>query len=172
MVPLFVHGDGGRTYRSEELMCVQFQPALGLGTRKSHPVRVISGKAGVNMRGHSFTTRFLYGVMQKSLYKDDPHTFQVFLERLMENFEGLYFQARFVILGLKGDLPEPSCTSKRRLRILAASPFVAVAGFALLVVMSMRSRTFQLPRPGRRLAELRTQLPGILAPFSWNTFPC
>ena len=113
MVPLFVHGDGGRTYRREELMCVQFQPVLGLGTRKSHPVRVISGKAGVNMRGHSFTTRFLYGVMQKSLYKDDPHTFQVFLEKLMENFEGLYFQGlqledrrlRFVILGLKGDLP-------------------------------------------------------------------
>ena len=116
LVPLYIHGDGGRTYRREELMCVQFQPILGLGTRKSHPLRVHSsktGKAGVNMRGHSFTTRFLYGVMQKSFYKDDPHVFQLFLEKLMENFAGLYYEGfqvenrrlRFIILGLKGDLP-------------------------------------------------------------------
>ena len=112
-VPLLVHGDGGRTYRKEELMVVQFQPILGWGTRTSHPVHR-PGVAGVNLQKHSFTTRFLYGVMQKALYKDDEDCFMNFLEGMMKNLDKLYSEGldlpggkrfRFLLLGVKGDLP-------------------------------------------------------------------
>ena len=111
LVPLYVHGDGGRTYRRDELMVVQFQGAMGFGSRKSHPTRKL--KAGVNLQHHSFITRFLIGVMPKASYKDAPETFEAFLEKAMEDFASLYFQGlqisgrvlRFLVLGLKGDLP-------------------------------------------------------------------
>ena len=31
LVPLYLHGDGGRTYKRDELMVIQFQPVLGFG---------------------------------------------------------------------------------------------------------------------------------------------
>ena len=114
LVPLYVHGDGGRTYRRDELMIFQYQPLLGLGTRKSHPLGLLRNrKPGANMQGHSFTTRFLFGVMQKPLYKDDPDLFQNFLLKMMENFADLYYRGlqlgdckfRFIVIGIKGDLP-------------------------------------------------------------------
>lgn len=112
-VPLLVHGDGGRTYKKEELMVVQWQPVLGWGTRASHPVHR-PGVAGVNLQKHSFTTRFLYSVLQKANYKDDEDCFMNFLDGLMQNLSKLYNQGlvlhggkrfRFLLLGVKGDLP-------------------------------------------------------------------
>ena len=111
LVPLYIHGDGGRTYRRDELMVIQFQGVLGFGSRKSHPTKL--GKPGINLQQHSFVTRFLIGVMPKGTYKDTPETFEIFLERAMENLAWLYFQGievagrtlRFIVLGMKGDLP-------------------------------------------------------------------
>ncbi|CAE6968930.1 unnamed protein product [Symbiodinium sp. CCMP2592] len=114
LVPLYIHGDGGRTYRRDELMVIAFQPILGLGTRLSHPQKLTTAKLGVNLKGHSFTTRFLVGVMPKSVYKDNPERFDNFLTATMKDFEQLYFRGmdigngrvlRFIPLGLKGDLP-------------------------------------------------------------------
>ena len=128
-VPLLVHGDGGRTYRKEELMVVQFQPVLGWGTRTSHPVHR-PGVSGVNLQKHSFTTRFLYGVMQKALYKDDEDSFMNFLEGMMQNLCKLYYEGvdlpggkrlRFLLLGVKGDLP-----------------FLQKAGFLLRTFLNVR----------------------------------
>ncbi|OLQ13517.1 hypothetical protein AK812_SmicGene2482 [Symbiodinium microadriaticum] len=109
-VPLLVHGDGGRTYRKEELMVVQFQPVLGWGSRTSHPVHR-PGVAGVNLQKHSFTTRFLYGVLQKAMYKDNDDCFMNFLDGMMQNLAKLYNEGldlhggqrlRFLLLGVKG----------------------------------------------------------------------
>ena len=114
LVPLYIHGDGGRTYRRDELMVVAFQPILGLGTRMSNPKNVRTLKPGVNLLGHSFTTRFLTGVMPKSLYRDNPERFDNFLTATMKDFAQLYYGGvdvgsgrvlRFITLGLKGDLP-------------------------------------------------------------------
>ena len=115
LVPLLLHGDGGRTFRKDELMVLQFQPVLGFGTRAacaSHPV-FTPKKFGVNMSKHTFTTRFLYGVMQKALYRDDPACFTSFLTSFVENlgklfYEGITLQNKrfhFAVLGVKGDLP-------------------------------------------------------------------
>ncbi|OLQ14679.1 hypothetical protein AK812_SmicGene1179 [Symbiodinium microadriaticum] len=103
-----------RTYRRDELMVVAFQPILGLGTRKSNPLMLRTGKPGVNLQGHSFTTRFLTGVMPKAVYKDHPERFDNFITETMKDFEKLYYHGydigggrtlRFIVLGIKGDLP-------------------------------------------------------------------
>ena len=85
---------------------------MGLGTRASQPVGLRNGM-GVNLRGHSFTTRFLFGVLQKAAYKHNHDCFSSFLDAMMENFLKLYYEGlnlsgrcmRFVVLGIKGDLP-------------------------------------------------------------------
>ena len=93
-------------------MVAQFQPMLGFGTRSSLPLKWRNA-AGVNLRGHSFTTRFLYGVLQKSLYKNNASAFTTFLDHMMQNLYKLYCeglniggrQMHFVALGIKGDWP-------------------------------------------------------------------
>ena len=71
LVPLMVHGDGGRTFKKDELMVVQFQPVLGFGTRISHPLPK-ANNPGVNLGKHTFTTRFLYGVLLQSSVQRGP----------------------------------------------------------------------------------------------------
>ena len=115
LVPIYVHGDGGRTYRRDELMILQFQPILGLGSRASHPLKKrFQGTTGVNLQGHSFTTRFLTGVLPKPMYKTTPAHFDMFIDVAFEDFQALYYSGlrvrddrvlRFLVLGLKGDLP-------------------------------------------------------------------
>ena len=93
-------------------MVIQFQGILGHGSRASQTMGR-PASAGVNLRGHSFTTRFLMGVQQKGVYKDNPSAFEIFLDTLMEDFGKLYYQGleldgvriRFAVLGMKGDLP-------------------------------------------------------------------
>ncbi|CAE7621704.1 unnamed protein product [Symbiodinium sp. CCMP2592] len=111
LVPLYVHGDGGRTYKRDELMVIQFQPVLGFGSRLSHP---LGQKTGINLQGHSFTTRFLIGVMPKQMYRDALDVFDAFMVEAMRSLESLYYEGlqlldgrvlRFLVVGLKGDLP-------------------------------------------------------------------
>ena len=90
---------------------MQFQGVLGFGSRMSEALD--RKTTGVNLKGHSFTTRFLVGVLQKAIYRDDPSTFQVFLMHVMQNLRSAYYEGisiggttlRFVVLGMKGDLP-------------------------------------------------------------------
>lgn len=113
LVPLLIHGDGGRTYKRDELMVVQFQPVLSTGTKKS--IASKPGSVGVNLKGHSFTTRFLFSVLQKHMYSDDPVTFSRWLEEFAKDLQGLYYRGifhertqrtlKFCVIGVKGDLP-------------------------------------------------------------------
>ena len=58
-------------------------------------------------------TRFLIGVMPKAMYRNTPEAFDAFMAKMMQDFEKLYFAGlefrgrvfRFLVLGLKGDLP-------------------------------------------------------------------
>ena len=113
LVPLYLHGDGGRTYKRDELMVIQFQPVLGFGSRLSHPNK-FGQQTGINLQGHSFTTRFLTGVMPKQMYRDSLDVFDNFMVHTMSSLESLYYQGlqlphgrvlRFLVVGLKGDLP-------------------------------------------------------------------
>ena len=113
LVPLYLHGDGGRTYKRDELMVIQFQPVLGFGSRLSHPNK-LGQNTGLNLQGHSFTSRFLIGVMPKQMYRDSLDVFDAFMVEAMRSLESLYYQGlplpdgrvlRFLVVGLKGDLP-------------------------------------------------------------------
>ena len=113
LVPLYMHGDGGRTYKHAELMVVQFQPAIGHGSSQSRMFNPHA--AGVSLRGHSFTTRFLVGVMQKHVYSESPEKFHFFLEEVAKDFANLYYGGiwhtrlettfHFCLIGCKGDFP-------------------------------------------------------------------
>ena len=115
LVPLLIHGDGGRHYRKSEIMVVQCQPVLGLGTRISrkrfgdHQRR----DGELNFLGHSFSTRFLMATLTKQYYAKDPQPLLQLMTKISEFFESLYTQGlrvhgktlKFLVLGLKGDLP-------------------------------------------------------------------
>ena len=121
VVPVLLHGDGGRHFRKSEIMVVQFQSLIGSGTRKSPKVgekRKLDEAgdicaADVNMLGHSFATRFLIGTMLKQFYKDSVEPLLQFFKHISSFFAELYttgisfrgVQLKFALLGCKGDLP-------------------------------------------------------------------
>ncbi|CAE7379682.1 unnamed protein product [Symbiodinium sp. CCMP2456] len=118
LVPLILHGDGGRTYKKSELMILQWQPAIGAGTSKtktSSNKRKLPGDidaAAVNLLGHSLATRYLMSVLLKKYYIEDSTPLQSLLGFISDWFGDLWengyeFQGqiwRFMPLGLKGDL--------------------------------------------------------------------
>ena len=122
LVPLLLHGDGGRHYRKSEIVVVQWQSMIGGGTRES--ARSSSKRklnqdgddiyaAECNMLGHSYATRFMIGSMVKKYYKDTPETLLKFTGHISTFFQQLYMEGvvhrgvtlKFIVLGCKGDLP-------------------------------------------------------------------
>ena len=118
LVPLILHGDGGRTYKKSELMILQWQPAIGAGTSKS---KTSSRKrkldndidaAAVNLLGHSLATRYLLSVLLKKYYIEDSTPLHSLLGFISDWFGDLWengyeYQGqiwKFILLGLKGDL--------------------------------------------------------------------
>ena len=114
LIPVYLHGDGGRHYRKQEIMVMQFQSAVGAGTRLSQGKTASSGSlAQVNLLNHSFQTRFLIATMKKEFYMQDPEPLLNLMEHVSGFFKDLYVngilhrgqQLRFLLLGVKGDLP-------------------------------------------------------------------
>lgn len=131
LVPCFLHGDGGRTYRKDSILVCSMLPALGQGTRYA-PVDLqplpeqrrgtkrptpgshgIEFEEGVNLVGRSFANRFLYIAIKTEFYKDKPRRFRniirmwgQYMRELFDtgfNFKGVTW--RFAVLGLAGDQP-------------------------------------------------------------------
>ena len=130
LVPLCIHGDGGRHVRKTEIMVVQFQSCVGQGTRISTGQKLLgkrkradgepsaapaapSGGAQVNLLGHSFETRFLVGTMAKRYYSADMGPLLEFFKHVSTYFGDLYRTGvryrgqciKFIVLAVKGDLP-------------------------------------------------------------------
>lgn len=128
LLPFYVHGDGGRTYKKDSLMVLSFYNALGEGTSKNQvELQPTSGgeakrrrmdnihevEPGVNLRGNTLTNRFLFTAMKTEFYKENPDRFQkllsFFADYLAQLFqEGFEFNGdvwRVAILGVTGDAP-------------------------------------------------------------------
>ena len=93
LVPLNLHGDGGRTYKKQELMVLQWQSAVGAGTSKSSKRRKLADEIDavqVNLKGHSFSTRYLISVLHKKHYREDATPLLQLLESISEWFGDLY----------------------------------------------------------------------------------
>jgi hypothetical protein len=116
LVPLFTHGDGGRGYKKCNVDVFHWQPCLGKGTaasiklaKKGH----LKTKQFLNYKGHSFGTRFLFGLVQGQRYKADKDLWTGFLTLFAQELLALYNEGIvlddtkwwFVPLGVKADYP-------------------------------------------------------------------
>ena len=64
-MPVAIHADEGTSVKKKALMVLQFQPLLGLGSRKN---KAGDGVPGINLLGNSLKTRFLFSVMLARVY--------------------------------------------------------------------------------------------------------
>ena len=122
LLPVNIHGDGGRTYRKTELVVIQFQSCLGRGTNFSGRVsrkRKLPGDipvAEINLKGHSLSNRFLISVMAKKYFDEKkmkgPSPLLELLGHISDWFGSLYHDGfqhegqtwKLLPIGLKGDL--------------------------------------------------------------------
>lgn len=118
LIPYYLHGDGGRGYKKDPIEILSMFPALGAG---SNSMRVdLSGKRkpddltlGMNLRGSSGTTRFLFSVLSSLVYKRHPDAFDALLDlwgRKLQNLMSDGFQAMgttwyVAVIGFTGDSP-------------------------------------------------------------------
>ena len=83
---ILLHGDEGRGRRRQAVLALSFYSVLGRGSKaalareKKEGVRKQWLKQKTNFLGHSFTTRFLAGVLPKSMYGEKDATFNYLLE--------------------------------------------------------------------------------------------
>ena len=96
LIPYYLHGDGGRTFKKDGILICSMFPALGKGTRTKpidlqpvpgEPPRGVKRKrtdshgsdgqfsAGINLLGNSLTTRFLFTALKYEFYKEHHHRF-------------------------------------------------------------------------------------------------
>ena len=118
LIPYYLHGDGGRGYKKDPVEILSMFPALGAGSRSN---RVdLSNKRkpddltlGINLRGNSGTTRFLFAVLSSLVYKRHPDAFDGLLDLWGQKLQSLLsdgFQAMgttwyVAIIGFTGDSP-------------------------------------------------------------------
>ena len=129
LLPFYLHGDGGRTYKKDSIMILSMYSAFGEGTAKKHvelqPVpgqkrkRPASGmgdiefEPGVNLGGNTYSNRFLFAAMKSQPYKKKHERFESlishwgqYLKKLFR--EGFTFNNErwyIAILGVTGDAP-------------------------------------------------------------------
>ena len=82
-----LHGDEGRDRRRAPFMVLSYHSVLGRGTnygletQKTTGVRKPYLKQKLNMKGHSYTTRFITAVLPRHLYLEDDRSFEALLEK-------------------------------------------------------------------------------------------
>ena len=113
LVPYYLHGDGGRTYKKESILICSMYPALGMGSAK-HPVPDMqpSGSAppnrkrprgmeaaamgedevamGINLLGNSLGNRFLFAALHNNYIKNDKSIFYDLMDAWGKNMHALF----------------------------------------------------------------------------------
>ena len=127
LLPFYIHGDGGRTFKKDSIMILSMFSAFGEGTRKKpvdlQPVPNSGQKRslgasdafepGVNLKGNPFTNRYLFAAMKTELYKKKRKRFEKLLHHWGQYLADLFNQGfnfngevwKVAILGLTGDAP-------------------------------------------------------------------
>lgn len=115
-IALYVHGDEGRTLKSQALMVTTLQSVLGMGFQEKRLKRPREGhRLHVNFAGHTFTTRFVVSAVHKDNYSSNPSFFQELMQKMAEELQELLNEGirdphtgdtwRFCVIGVKGDMP-------------------------------------------------------------------
>ena len=122
LIPYYLHGDGGRTFKKDPILILSMYSCLGRGTA-SKPVSLKRSHEdafaeegydpGVNLRGHSFTHRFLFTAMRAEFYKKKTWRFERLVDEWGKALAFLYTDGialngrtwRIAVVGLTGDAP-------------------------------------------------------------------
>ncbi|CAE7367625.1 unnamed protein product [Symbiodinium sp. CCMP2592] len=125
VIPYYFHGDGGRGFKKEAVDIFSMIPCLGSGSRK-RPVHLAGSKAkrsydetnedctlGINLRGITATTRFLFTVLGSLVAKNHPDAFDGIAELWGKRLQSLFLEGfwahgntwRIAIVGFTGDSP-------------------------------------------------------------------
>ena len=120
LIPLYLHGDEGRTYRKNGIMILCMQGALGHGSlsgRRANQVKKQQLKkknAKMNLYGHTFCTRQLFSVAHKKAYDKTPEVLHQLLDVWAKELKELLLKGfaskagnrfRCAVVGCKGDWP-------------------------------------------------------------------
>ena len=79
---LVAHGDEGRGRRRQAFFVASVHSMLGQGTVSAERAQAEEPylKMSLNMRGHTYTTRFLLGVLPKDVYAEQDNVFHALLD--------------------------------------------------------------------------------------------
>lgn len=134
VIPYYLHGDGGRTFKKDSIMIASMFPCLGMGTskrpvadmqpsqtgpqnrgtkRRLHDPKLDEVAMGVNMLGSSLGNRFLLTAIHNDYIKADKTVFydlMNFWGRELADLFNVGFQHaghtfKVAILGMTGDAP-------------------------------------------------------------------
>ena len=128
LLPFYLHGDGGRTYRKDSIMIlsmmsvfgegtsrnpVDLEPVPGLGRKRSLESGCTAFRPGVNLKGNPLTNRFLFTAMKTELYKKKRGRLTALLDAWGQHLGALFHEGfsfngevwKVAILGLTGDAP-------------------------------------------------------------------
>ena len=117
-IPMVIHGDEGRGRKRSGIMIVNGHGVIGRGTqpflnRHADLPQVRDLKAGINLKGHSLSTRFLAFVLPKTMYGSDAANLHRMLNEVAQEYAALQKRGltmnneiwHIVCIGLCGDLP-------------------------------------------------------------------
>ena len=116
VIALYIHGDEGRTLKSQALMVTTIQSVLGVGFQEKRLKRSREeGRLHVNFAGHTFLTRYVVNTMHKNEYAKNPSFFHDMIDSVALDLEHLLHHGivdkttgkvwRFCVIGVKGDMP-------------------------------------------------------------------
>ena len=93
VAPVLFHGDEGRGRRKQGFLVTSFFGLLGRGTRAGLEHRRAHGQSFLkllpNYVGHTYTTRFLHGMLPKALY-NQPGVFNALMEAAAEEARHMF----------------------------------------------------------------------------------
>ena len=112
-IPCYLHGDEGRRYKKSGVMIVSLQTILGQSKSKKVSKKHLKQSQTLNLRGHSFSTRFLLMAIPRRYYANQSEVYLSVFEAVIRDLlslqnEGFEYDGsmwRVQVLGLKGDLP-------------------------------------------------------------------
>jgi hypothetical protein len=116
-IPMLLHGDEGRTRKRQAMMVFNCHGLIGKGCKPfaethSQAPRVRQLKTGVNIAGHSMSTRFLLFVLARANYGPSSAYLYKMIDEVVEEFvklqtDGILIGSErwnIIILGAVGDL--------------------------------------------------------------------
>ena len=113
---LIAHGDEGRTKKKSAIFILSAHSVLGLGSHATPPSAERYNKQKLNFLGHTWSTRWMLGVLPKSYYDKagGDNFFQDYLDIFATDILSVYEQGvlsvtgnkhHFVIINVIGDWP-------------------------------------------------------------------